>query len=188
MKGIGLRRRLREAFLFTFNRALCATLGLVGALSAPLVGAATITYEATDLPDVVVGQDLWEYSYHVSGTFNAFEGFDVLFSPSLYAALQTDPVAPNADWLALTIPIDAGLPADGVYDATALKDGPSLDDPFRVQFVWLGSGTPGAQPFVLFDANFDPLPGGLTTPVPEPSTWAFLAGALALFGLRRLKR
>ena len=149
--------------------------------------AVTITYQVTDLPDVVAGEDLWKYSYTVSGSFGAFGGFNILFTPTLYKSLENPPPAVNGDWLVSTTEPDAGLPADGLYSATALVSNPSLADPFTVSFVWLGRGNPGAQPFEVFDDTFAVLEIGQTqlpgpAQAPLPGTAALLC--LGLLGLR----
>ena len=42
--------------------------------------AAKITYEVTDLSDIIAGEDLWKYTYTVSDyVFNADNGFSIFF-------------------------------------------------------------------------------------------------------------
>ena len=54
-------------------------------LSAP---AATITFNAANLADTTPGQDLWQYSYTVSGvTFGNGEGFSISFDRTLFTSL-----------------------------------------------------------------------------------------------------
>ena len=158
----------------------------------------SISFTATDLPDAVVGEDLWRYSYTVSGSFAAFEGFNLLFTPDLYGQLQDPAPAPNSDWSVLILDQpNQGLPADGIYRALALVGNPSLADPFTVDFVWLGGPrTPGDQPFEVFDETFVSVPDRCEPPscstvppggtqVPLPGTLALLvAGALALAARR----
>ncbi|MBX3670122.1 MAG: hypothetical protein KF778_17105 [Rhodocyclaceae bacterium] len=160
--------------------AFCAACLAAGSAGA----AASIQFTPVDLPNVTPGFDLWQYEYSVSGNFVAFGGFNLLFSPTLYAQLENPPPAINADWFASTLEPDPGLPADGLYSATALIGSPSLADKFIVSFVWLGNGTPGAQPFEVFDDSFNITESGRTRtpgqPVPEPGTLGLLAGALLL--------
>ena len=131
--------------------------------------AAFVTYAATDVADTLPGQDLWEYAYTVGlADFSAGEGFTVSFDRHLYALLQSPPPFVNANWDPLTIQPDLALNSNGFYDALALRDNPSLADPFKVQFVWLGSGQPGSQPFTIYDRQFQVIAQGST--VPEPST------------------
>jgi hypothetical protein len=117
---------------------------------SPVARPAAILFEATDLTDTTPGEDLWRYSYSVSGfTFATNQGFTIRFDRSLYRQLQSPPPLINADWDAISIQPDLALNSDGFYDAAALRNGPSLADPFTVSFVWLGTGAPAAQPFVI---------------------------------------
>jgi hypothetical protein len=66
---------------------------------------------------------------------------------------------------------------------------------FSVQFVWLGSGTPGAQPFEVYDPlTFNLLVSGTTTPgpaavIPAASTLSFalLAVSMAVVAGRQMR-
>ena len=148
---------------------------------SPALLAATILYTATDVADLVPGQDLWEYRYVVSGlTLTAGQGFTIFFAPNLYTLLETPPPFVNADWDALTVQPDVLLNSAGYYDALALRTNPSFIDPFKLRFVWLGTGTPGAQPFTVYDTDFSTISQGQTTTIPEPSGLALLLVA-ALF-------
>jgi hypothetical protein len=163
-----------------------------------VAGALVIEYQAVDLADTTAGDDLWEYRYRVGGgSFLGDQGFSVYFDWALYVALQDPPPAVNADWSPLILQPDTGLPDDGLYDALALVDAPSLLDTFVVRFVWRGAPSgPGSQPWTMnqFDAagNFlGSLARGATVPiggsVPEPSAlilFAVAAGSL-LAGRRR---
>jgi hypothetical protein len=162
---------------------------LVGGLFALCAMVATgaqatvITFVATDIADTTPGQDLWSYTYSVSGvSFLSGEGFTLYFDPALYASLDLVPAAVNADWDVLTTQPDAiNLPTFGLYDAMALLDAPSLADPFTVSFVWLGAGAPGSQAYDQYDAGFNAVASGTTvpgTPVPEPATPLLALAAL----------
>jgi hypothetical protein len=139
--------------------------------------ATTIAYLPSDLADVTAGEDLWRYDYTVSGrTFLQSEFFDIYFSPSVYASLTAAP-APNPDWdvAILQQPTPGNLPPfdRGMFDAFALAADASLAGTFSVSFVYLGSGTPGAQTFEIFDAGSSLLETGFTTltpQIPEPSS------------------
>jgi hypothetical protein len=78
-----------------------------------------------------------------------------------------------------------------LYDALALNNGASLADVFTVAFTWLGSGTPGAQSFAVYDVNFATIESGTTVPavsVPEPPTALLLLVGLVAFERMRQKR
>jgi hypothetical protein len=152
--------------------------------TAPSAVAASIRYEAVDLPQAPGDGDLWLYRYRVDGAvFPAGHGWSVFFDVGLYDQLAAG-AAPNADWDVLAIQPDAALVSDGLFDALSLADPASLADPFDVTFLWRGAGTPGAQRFVLYDAATQTLEEGVTTPVPEPATLAALALGLAALALR----
>ena len=105
------------------------------------------------------------------------EFFDIYFNPLLYGTLMPGP-ALNAGWdtMVLQQPNPVNLPPfdRGIFDSSALVNNPSLASAFSVSFVYLGTGSPGSQPYEIFDANASLLESGLTRPVagavPEPST------------------
>jgi hypothetical protein len=157
--------------------ALCAVPGAAR--------AAVIFYEATDLADLVSGQDLWQYRYEVTGiTFDANEGFAIYASDSLYQELVS-PGPVNADWDATVFQPDVVLNSPGAFDALAKVAGASLADPFIMNFVWLGgTRTPGSQPFEIYrliDEQLTVIDEGRTIPrtTPEPAT-GLLLGLAAL--------
>ena len=175
--------------------ALATLLGGSGGAFA----STTIEYRATDLADLVVGDDLWRYDYRVSGrSFLADIGFDIYF-PVVSGYLAGDlgtAVPANGDWDALTLQPDALLPADGAYDALALVDAASLGGFFSVEFVWRGAGTPGSQPFEIYDLSAagtnlvlesgDTIPLRDSGALPVPGTLALLGSGLgAALALRR---
>ena len=178
---------------------VAATLVSGGLLAHPeIVRASSIHYQATDLPDAPGGGDLWQYEYFVSGrVFDVDEGFAVFFAPSLYSALATGPSSP-AGWDAIVQQPVPVLASNGYYDALALTANPSLAGPFLVSFTWLGTGTPGAQPFEVYRLDgLVPVPFELgttsaqdtATPVPEPSTLLLVStGAVAARSLRRRRK
>ena len=155
---------LLAVFLFTFS---------------PPGRGATILFTATDVADTTPGEDVWQYSYTPGDfTFAAGQGFTIVFDRTLFSQLQSPPPFVNADWDPIALQPDLALNSDGFYDALALRHAPSLADPFKVKVVWLGTGTPGSQPFTIYDTNFQPLvQGQTTTSVPEPSALALLLAA-----------
>ena len=166
----------------------------LGALMLSLGASAQATlvqYTAVDLSDTTPGEDLWQYNYMMSGTsFLTGTGFFIEFDYTKYSQLQDPPAFVNADWDPAVELVDVGLTSNGSYDSLALIDAPSLTDPFSLTFVWLGPGTPGAQPYTLYDTGFLSIEIGMTVsasdalPVPAPAA-LLAAGLLALAGIRR---
>src|SRR5262245_36908825 len=111
--------------------------------------ATSITFEVTDLPDVNPGEDLWRYAYPLDAAGTPFSagvtGFAITFDETLYSVLSA--ASASSDWDILVLQPDLGIPDPGLYDGLALVDSPDTGTPFEVDFVWLGSGTPGSQPF-----------------------------------------
>lgn len=144
------------------------------ALLSASAHATTINFTATDIPDVVIGEDLWQYQYAVSDvTFDTDYGFSIVFDYTLYGSLEDSPPYVNPDWDVITLQPDLLLPDYGIYDGLASVDGASLLDSFTVDFVWLGSGDAGAQAFEIYEPGFTTIETGFTTltsvkPVPEP--------------------
>jgi len=171
-----------------FIKTLFATCCYCIALSA---NSATISYDATDLTDTVMGEDLWRYSYTVSDhVFDIDNGFSIFFDYTNYSNLQDPAPLVNADWDILVLQPDSSLPDDGIYDALALLNAPSLLDAFTLDFVWLGVGTPGSQLFEVYDDSFNIISSGNTianvSNVPEPATiFLFSFGLLAVWGNKK---
>ena len=167
------------------------TLRTVALLLLPLLPIASpaaaleILFETEDLVDEAPGEDLWRYRYTVgSQVFETGQGFSILFQPDSFASLAPPP-APSAEWDAIVIQPDPLLPDFGLYDALALVDAPDTSVSFAVDFVWKGAGSPGAQPFVLYAADFTSLASGTTVLVPEAHTALLLAAGLAGLCARR---
>ena len=164
------------------------------ALAAVLFGSShgafaafAIHYQATDIADTTVGQDLWQYRYFVSGGFSTFFEFQVVFESQKTLDIAANPIAPHPDWYVSTIPPLPNVPSDGLYSALALVQNPFLADPFDITFVWAGPGTPGAQAFSILNTNVGDPDSGLVTigttqlaPIPEPYTYTLLALGLML--------
>jgi hypothetical protein len=161
------------------------------AVMASQARAAAITFTATDL-----GASMWQYDYVVgSASFNAFEGFAILYDPTLYADLSGESTA-NPGWILGVQVTDPLLPDPGRFDAVALVNGASIASPFSIQFRFLGAGGPGGQPFELtvFDGPdfgfVSSTPAGQTVraAVPEPSSLLLFASGLAGAVLRLRRR
>ncbi|HLH16923.1 MAG TPA: hypothetical protein VKX45_06865 [Bryobacteraceae bacterium] len=101
--------------------------------------------------------------------------FDIDFDTSLYApgSLQIVTTGPlNAQWSQRFLNPAPGLPK--LYDVLSLSGGIPPGNSvagFAVQFTWTGAGTPGSQPFQIYDPNtFALLQNGATfTPFSVPS-------------------
>ena len=148
-------------------------------------GQGTLRYTATDLSDVVPGQDLWRYSYFISGfNFQANQGFSIYFNHLSYGNLQNARPSLDPGWNMVAVQPDVLLQVPGYLDGLARVNGPAYTGPFQVDFIWLGLGVPGAQPFEIYDANFQTLFSGVSE-VPEPgSGWLVVVGSLLLLGFR----
>gem|GEM_PF-5707292 len=121
-------------------------------------------------------------------SFDLNFGFDVFFLLSdgyLFGDIKSTP-PPNADWDTIALQPDPSLPDDGRYDAVALVNNASLANAFVVTFIWRGIGSPGSQPFAIFDDTFAvtdegrTIAAGGTTPIPEPTTVVLLLSGVAL--------
>jgi hypothetical protein len=168
--------------------AAMLTLGAAGLANA----SSAISYTALDLADVNTGEDLWRYTYTVTGdSFDSGTGFAIDFEKSLFVFSEGEQIAPNSDWdvWTYTSAYDSEI---AVFDAYAQVDSASLANQFSVDFSWTGGvDGPGAQFYVVYNQNEGTvLQNGLTTaaPVPVPaallllgSGWAAIAGA----GLRK---
>jgi PEP-CTERM motif len=152
-------------------------------LAATPAAATTIHYALVDLG---AGSYRAIYSVINDGSLGApLEGFDIFFDPSLYLESSLGIVTPlplAADWDQLIL--GSGVLVSAAYDALGLSggipDGGSASG-FAVEFSWIAPGIPGPQPFEIFDpGTFEVLESGVTTPVPEPDTFALVLLGLAL--------
>jgi hypothetical protein len=164
-------------------------------LASSRAGATIIRYQLIPLGGID-----YQYVYAVENDGTLGGGapvalFDLLFDPTLYAeaSLTAATAAPLANaWDELFLASAPGVPA--AYDALALAggvaDGATVSG-FTVTFTWLGAGTPGSQPFEIYDPlTFALLEQGLTvnaTPLP-PTTWLLGSGAAALLARRARAR
>lgn len=175
---------------------------VVLATAEAAVSAATIKYTAINLTDLEADKDLWRYQYEVSGyDFKADDGFSIYFEYDLFQDLQDpepilDPISPTWDALVEERALNevGGVTSPGIYDVLSFYSSGNapLDVIFGVNFVWLGSGTPGSQAFEIYhldldnpietlDADGNPLPptyppivdfSGDTEPVPDAGSTA----------------
>lgn len=123
-----------------------------------------VIYQATDLTDTTVGEDLWQFSYSIAAVdFSVDQGWTAFFAPTIYRNLVALPSPNGADWDVLAVQPDEGLNAPGFYDAQALRAAPSLEAIFRVTFIWLGQGVPGIQPFTFYNSDFSTRSSGATS-------------------------
>ncbi len=182
------KRMFRQGFLWR----LLAWTGLP--LGGP-VQAVILEYAASNLPDLVAGQDRWSYQYQLSGRFGAFASVNLLYPADGYADLAfsapPDPaVWDPAIWSSLITAPDPRFPADGLLGLTALVATSPLNLPFTLEFTWRVLGRPGAQGFEVIDDGFNVIASGRTTlpaapGLPEPGSLLLVAGALALLARHR---
>jgi len=163
-------------------RAACL-LAVSAAATAGSLSAASVTFQISNL-----GSNDFRYDYLVSGIqFTQNEEFDVRFDPTLYGTLSNGQAPPGFDLLLLQPNNPPGTPGD--YSAMALINNPSLSSGFHVTVHYLGTGTPGSQPYFInqLDASgrlLSVVDSGNTVAVgavPEPVGWT-LAMAGILFG------
>ena len=169
--------------------SLSSKMLMTGAALGMLLGmaeaqAVTLDYAVTDLTDTAVGEDLWQYTYTLTGTLAPATSFLLKFDPSLYGDLQ-DPAPAVDGWLLQVTQPDAGLGAEGLLTATVDSPGPSVSPAtFLLNVVWLGTGAPGAQLFEVQNDTFNVIDSGTTTVaavVPVPAAgWLMGAGLLSL--------
>ena len=172
-------------------RRFCAALLAVAlvALTPPSTRAEIVAYSVVELPDDG-GLHLWRYDYTLSGhPFGVGEGFDISFAAELYSSIEVL-VAPVGWSSAVFLPDPEFFP-DAQLLALADNGDTTLLQTLSVRFAWFGVGTPGAQPFDLFDAEFNVVASGVTvttTAVPEPPVVPMLLVGLALLGLLIARR
>lgn len=171
-------------------------------LMVPGAKAITIEYAVQDQ-----GGGAWKYSYYLSGnTFSQYQGFQIYFDYNLYSNLDPFPIAPNLDWSPIAFNPDTIFSVDGVYDAIALVNNPSLADPFVISFNWSGIGQPATQGFSLYTCEDNFCSTGITfgqsgttaaqntgggpnpNPAPIPEPFTLLLVALGLFGMFSVRR
>lgn len=173
--------------LMRWGQALCAALLLTVGLQAQ---GAVIDYSVTPL-----GGQTWQFDYTVTNDSEALtiDEFTIYFDRTLFGSLVI--VGAPDVWDPLVAQPDLELPSDGFFDALALAFGiaPGLSlSGFSVAFTFLGSGTPGSQPFDIVDPEtFAVLASGVTSlaaqAVPEPGTLSLLLLAAFVAGAQRMR-
>lgn len=136
--------------------------------------------------------------YTVSGfDFQANEELDIQFPVDLYGSLSNGNAGPGFAVMLFQPNVPPGL--EGDYSALALVDNPSLSQPFTVDFTYIGTGHPGAQPFQInqFDSNgnfISTIASGTTDPdthgpgvVAEPPVLPMTLVGIAVYGLAWVK-
>ena len=128
-------------------------------LFASSLSAGSIQVQVTTL-----GSSSYRFTYFLSNfTFQANQELAIQFDPTLFATLS-NPVAPAGFSVVLLQPNNPPG-ATGYFSARALVSNPSLLGQFSVDFLYLGSGYPAAQPFIVnqLDQNGDIQAAAVTT-------------------------
>jgi len=167
----------------TVTLSLLVTLATLAAAPA---SAALISYEPHDLGATEAG--LWQFDFTLSDyTLAVNEGVQIFFPYGEYQDLAL--VSSASGWDALVIQPDQifDLAEPGLLDALQTADTAGAPAVFSVQAHWNGTGTPAPQSYELYDASYAVIDSGQTVCVPEPATFALLAGGLLVTGLRRVR-
>ena len=196
-KGMIQNETLSRILGRMIGRCTLVLSALVPLLTWPLSSAHAMVVEYTVAP---LGVNAWRYDYTLTNIdlTTPFDELTVYFDFAKYELLS-DPTAPTG-WDPLVVRPDLGIPSDGFYDVLRLAGPLSDTNPvsgFSVSFLYLGIGTPGAQPFTLLhSSDFSvvqlgktQVPGAVGV-VPEPSTamLLLLAGPLLMAIERRRRR
>ena len=166
---------------YPMKNLLCTLCVLLLWLISPFSFASTIKYQAIDLTDTGTG-DLWQYHYQISDRiFQVNDGFNVLFAPTLYKGLDNNSISPNGDWDVISLQPDPFLPDPGRLDGLALVNSASLSDMFTINFIWLGAGKPGSQPFEIYSLASNGNIGAILETGQTSTSVVPVPGALVLF-------
>jgi hypothetical protein len=108
--------------------------------------AGTIQYEVSTPSPAAPGEQ--EYTYILSGfTLAQYQGVEIVFPVDSFGSLL-DGVAGAGFTVSLLQPnVSPGVAGD--YSVIAQIADPSLTGPFSVDFIYIGSGTPGAQQYFV---------------------------------------
>jgi hypothetical protein len=163
-----------------------------------LLGSTVASAIEVDFATVSLGGNNYRYEYLIRndgslGPGTAIQLIDLSFDPALFEeSTLTSVSAPSlaADWTQSFLASAPGVSA--AFDLYTAGPGIAVGGQlggFAVEFHWLGSGAPGGQAFDVYDpGSFALLGQGMTTPVPEPETWAMMAIGALMIGLRRRQR
>lgn len=188
------------------TRRLGVNLPLCVTLLATTLGAATVKFEVTKLDTSVTGTSaqvvgggaasLQRYTYYLSDiALLCDQELNIRFDPARFGSLSNGTGSPGFDVLLFQPNQPAG--AFGDFSALSTMDQTAKTSSFSVDFIYLGSGVSGPQPYFInqFNANggFTTLESGFTSParpadVPEPGTMALCGAVLLVCGAWRASR
>jgi hypothetical protein len=143
--------------------------------------------------------DTFIYNYTVDNSSTLpVQSFDIFFDPTLYQESSLTNVTPdpllNSETEILFGVGPASPPAFDYYAQTGgIAAGTSVGG-FEVEFVWLGEGVPGVQPFEISNpVSFAVIQTGSTQlapsgVAPEPSTGSCMIGVLFACGVWMARR
>jgi len=161
---------------------LMALLGLLGPTAAR---AAVITASFEQL----IGST-WTVEFEVTNDGEPLEltGFTVYFPQALFSNLSV--AATPVAWDTIVIQPDLALASPGFFDSLLLDSMAPLllgqtQAGFRAEFIFLGVGVPPMLPFEIVDQQFNVLFAGVTTLIPEVSTWLMLVVGLGILAFQR---
>lgn len=178
-------------------------LPLCGTLIAATLAAATIKVEVTDLGTTGGGPgnpgtsvQLQRFTYHLSDVaLQRDQELNIRFDPALFGSLS-NPTA-GSSYSVLLFQPNQPAGAFGDFSALSLMDQPGTSTDFSVDFVYLGPGVAGPQPYFInqfeADGGFTTLESGFTSlsqpsQVPEPATFLLCGAALLACGAWRVGR